>query len=326
MVMFIPFLKALRKAYPNSHIVGVFTKPNGSEEILKIIEPTLIDKIIFTRHGKRGKYVQLIISLVQLLSKRWDLLIFRYNSISLELIITAIITRTKSVVGYGSNEDYYNKYNFILTKHVEFIRTEHEVLRYRRLANSLHILEYWPKNDNKCRNHTTSSFENKSIAIIPGSSENQKWKRWPLEHWKSLVLELIDQNFTIYLLGSKIERELGDEILKNINSKKIKNHIGSMTLKESIEIIRSSKLVICNDSSMLHIAHYFSVPTIAIFGPTNHQLTGYNDENTSIVRSVNCKGDCYRFSHSSMPICSRFKLCLHEVTPQQLIKIINHKI
>jgi heptosyltransferase II len=109
------------------------------------------------------------------------------------------------------------------------------------------------------------------IAVAPGSV----WatKRWPAEKYAALVLALLEKNDVgVVLLGSKDESEASAVILAAINhpeqKKRILNLVGLTTLPELNGIYPRVKALISNDSSAIHYASAFNIPTLAIFGST----------------------------------------------------------
>lgn len=59
------------------------------------------------------------------------------------------------------------------------------------------------------------------------------------------------------------------------------------SLHEMGAIMKSSKLLVTNDSGPMHIAAALDVPTLAIFGPTNPRLQGPYGNISEIVRNEN---------------------------------------
>lgn len=113
--------------------------------------------------------------------------------------------------------------------------------------------------------------KNIKIGIAPGS----KWetKRWPGEYFTKLIEKILfHKNIEVFLLGDPQERILVDTIVEKIEDKslhsKISNLVGLTSLDDLRSIIPSLNLLICNDSSPLHYASAFNIPTVALFGAT----------------------------------------------------------
>lgn len=111
------------------------------------------------------------------------------------------------------------------------------------------------------------------IGIAPGSIWGTK--RWPIENFSILTQKLLaNEEIGVALIGGKDEQNLCEEIIegaaKSNASRRTKliNLAGKTSLDDLRSLFPSLKLVVTNDSSPVHYASAFDVPTIVIFGPT----------------------------------------------------------
>lgn len=111
------------------------------------------------------------------------------------------------------------------------------------------------------------------IGIAPGSV----WatKRWPMAKYASLAQMLLDQKNTgIVLLGGPEDQKPAEFIeeaclrTRSESREKILNLVGKTSLSDLQGIYPRLCKIISNDSSPIHYASAFNVPTIAIFGST----------------------------------------------------------
>lgn len=106
------------------------------------------------------------------------------------------------------------------------------------------------------------------IGMAPGS----KWgtKMWPIESFAALADILSkDDRSQILLLGSPDEKHLADKIMARVSRpEQIIDLIGKTSLDELRGIYPQLDVLLTNDSSPLHYASAFNVPTVAIFGAT----------------------------------------------------------
>jgi heptosyltransferase-2 len=111
------------------------------------------------------------------------------------------------------------------------------------------------------------------IAVAPGSV----WatKRWPMAKFASLAQMLLDKpNTGIVLLGGSDDRPAADFIeeaclrTRPEAKEKILNLAGKTSLADLHGIYPRLTQLISNDSSPIHYASAFNVPTVAIFGST----------------------------------------------------------
>ena len=134
------------------------------------------------------------------------------------------------------------------------------------------------------------------VLLQPGA----RWenKRWPVEHFCSLVTSL-EKKFPaarFAVLGGKDDSPLGEKI-SAVAPEKMLNLCGKTTLPEMIEIIRLGDLLITNDTGPMHVAAALGQPLIALFGPTEPRRTGPYGQLQNVLRldlpcSPCLKSDC----------------------------------
>ncbi len=113
-----------------------------------------------------------------------------------------------------------------------------------------------------------------SIAI-GGNDPERTYHRW------SEVVELLDDE--VVLVGSSNGVSEAEEI-ENRNPK-VKNLVGKLSLKESAKVVGSSKLLICADGGIMHIALALEVPVIALFiEPFRPEYRFINSKNIGIYK------------------------------------------
>ena len=119
------------------------------------------------------------------------------------------------------------------------------------------------------------------IGIHPGGSSFDK--RWPEKQYAELADRLARQyNATILLLRGPEEAALVQNIQTAMQSDAIT--YAPETIRDLGALLSCCDLVVCNDSGPMHIAAALDVPTVAIFGPTDHVAWHPLSENASIVR------------------------------------------
>lgn len=98
-------------------------------------------------------------------------------------------------------------------------------------------------------------------CVIGGSYET---KKFPAHQWMALCHLL---PYPVVLLGGKEDRELA-EIITATHPGKIYNACGKFSLNESADLVRRSRVVVTNDTGLMHIAAAFRKPIISLWGNT----------------------------------------------------------
>jgi len=106
------------------------------------------------------------------------------------------------------------------------------------------------------------------IAISPVAAYGQA-KAWLPERFAEVVHQLrkIRPDWKILIFGSAAERPLIERQFPDLGPG-IFNLAGKRSLRQSILLLSRCRLLIGNDSGLMHIAAGLELPSVAIFGPT----------------------------------------------------------
>jgi ADP-heptose:LPS heptosyltransferase len=126
----------------------------------------------------------------------------------------------------------------------------------------------------------------------------------PFEKLKEIIEQL---NQPIILIGGETDKELANEILAAFPEKSIFSACGIFSLAQSASIVKQSRVLLTNDTGMMHIASCFQIPTISVWGNTVPELGMYpyfpeNAELFSIheIRGLNCR-PCSKIGFQKCP-------------------------
>ncbi len=129
-------------------------------------------------------------------------------------------------------------------------------------------------------------------------------KRMPLNKLKEII-ETID--LPIVLSGGPTDKELADALLQAFPEKKIISAVGTFSLLQSADIVRQAKVLLSNDTGLMHIATCFKVPIVSVWGNTVPELGMYpyypdNKELYSIheVKDLSCR-PCSKIGFQACP-------------------------
>ncbi|MEN0021075.1 MAG: glycosyltransferase family 9 protein, partial [Planctomycetota bacterium] len=105
-------------------------------------------------------------------------------------------------------------------------------------------------------------------VLVPGGSKPAK--RWPAERFGQLAQHATDAH-GLSVLASGSPAEAG--VLSAVANAGPARPITPPSLGALKAIIRRASLVVSNDTGPRHIAIAFGVPTVSLFGPTDHRWT-----------------------------------------------------
>ena len=157
----------------------------------------------------------------------------------------------------------------------------------------------------------TEEEKSKAIVIHPGSGS--KKKVWPLERFLELI-HYFQRHFNSRILivlgpaeGQEVQKAFGE----------IEWELGptapllvkGLSLLELASVMQGCHLFIGNDSGITHMAAALGLPTIAIFGPSDHKIWSPRGEKVFIVRK---EMNCSPCSQEKFVQCKNLE-CLREI-------------
>ena len=150
------------------------------------------------------------------------------------------------------------------------------------------------------------------ILVAPGAASEKK--RWAVENFQELVRALTTgTGKKIFLVGAQNERPIAEAVAQGMPGT-VLNLCGSMTLAETAALISRAALVIANDSAIMHLGFELGVPTVGVFGPTNHEKYGHAGPAFRIARQEEASCSCK--SHE-LPYAARS--CFHGLKPEKVL-------
>lgn len=157
------------------------------------------------------------------------------------------------------------------------------------------------------------------ICLAPGAGYFTK--RWPVAYFAEIAREIAStfKNFAVAILGGRQDRELGQYIREH-NHAELLDLTGACSLLASAAIIKRSRLVLANDSGLMHIAEAVGTPVLALFGSTTRELGFFPQRATSrVLEQLNV--ECRPCSHLGFHACpARHFRCMNEITPERVLE------
>jgi ADP-heptose:LPS heptosyltransferase len=334
-VMLTPLLRALRRKFSSAEIVVVFIKGRGAELVAERISS--IDRHVHIHGLRDGKFIDALpfLRTIRRLGLKPDLLVGRFSG-SPYLPLMAVAKRPKWRVGHVSSAGFNGFCDSVYNFPVEMQMEEHEVERNLNIARTLGVsvegcgLEFELAEEDIAEASAVVAAHGihveKLICLQMGSSEIQKWKRWPEASWSELIRLLIAEGFEICLLGSKLERALAERIAITVDAKVV-NLCGSLTLGGTAAFIQLSRQLVSNDSGLMHIAAAVNTPIVGLFGPTEYDRTKpWTEKFIGLRGPCSCNSGTLfdRQTLKLIELCDR--PCLTSTTPFEVLQAVHHFI
>lgn len=141
-------------------------------------------------------------------------------------------------------------------------------------------------------------FNHTVICFHPGCGENGAPREWAIENYIALGKRLLDydENIRILITGAPVEVERCNEISAGISANTI-NTAGKFELDNVVALVSKSKLVVCSNTGMLHIAGSVGVKTLGLHGPTNPVKWSSYSKNSVVIQSDKFCSPCLYLGH-----------------------------
>jgi heptosyltransferase-2 len=151
-----------------------------------------------------------------------------------------------------------------------------------------------------------------AAALCPGA-EYGPAKRWPPQHFAALARGLADRGFAVWLVGSARDAPAGEEIARLARGA-ADNLCGRTTLDEAVDLLASARLVVSNDSGLMHVAAALGQPLVALYGSSSPDFTPPLSDKARILKLDLSCSPCFK---RECPL-GHFD-CMMKLTPERVL-------
>jgi heptosyltransferase I len=325
-----PVIAMLKNSLPNVEIDWVINKNIG--QILDYLDEYLDHKILFNRSEFKGiNFIKESKNLVGALRKnKYDCVIDLQGLLRSSTM--TFLSRAKHKVGFMNPKEKISKlaYNVkidipVNIKHAiekniyivsKFLEVEPivphfiipEIAKYKGIIQGINT------------ENNIDFSKDKYLIVAPGARWNSK--RWPTSFFAEVLdcmTEKSDMKFVI--IGTKDEKHLADEIIRKCRKANPVSLADKTNMIELVELLRNAELILTNDSGPMHIAAALGTVVVALFGPTDPDLTGPYWPNSKVFQNSTGCIKCFKRE------CIKDKQeCQQNITPLQIVKEIHSLI
>jgi heptosyltransferase I len=263
-------VRDLKDAYPSVQLT--FFVASNNYEMAQLISG--IDRIIKLPVAKPLECIQIIKE-----SGKYDIWIDfgpwpRINA------LLSYFSNARLKVGFKTKGQYRHYIYDVTAEHSAHL---HELDNYRNLLKQLgldcHNLPFINMQIPECIDNRIT------IHMFPGGYKSHL-KEWPDANWIEIIDQLTAHHYEVFLTGAKIDREKAEQITSQIeNSGSVNIVAGTLSLKQTAELLKSSTLVISVNNGIMHLASALGGNLIALHGPTSVKRWGPLDANAISLQS-----------------------------------------
>jgi heptosyltransferase-1 len=274
-VMATPMVNALRKEYPNCRITwmaderyaSILEGADGIDEIIALNASSWLNKF---RKGHWISFLKETYKIRKTLKKRKFDVILNCSCDKWWGILLNAAPKTCAVF-YKANSPYRKYYTDTLTETTPLQVTHFSLLWTSLLgcddSDKRMFVGKLPNEEEYIREFLSQRGIDPAqpfVVISPFSSAEDR--NWPMDRFAEVVDYIADKHRMQSLIShAPYDLEKAQELVSFCKTKPALSL--STTLLQYVSVLRAASLVICNDSSALHIGAAVGVPLVAIFGP-----------------------------------------------------------
>lgn len=157
------------------------------------------------------------------------------------------------------------------------------------------------------------------VVFCPGA-EYGSAKRWPAAHFAELARVLAQSGHPVWLVGSGKDAPVGAEIEAQAGTACI-NLCGRTNLAQAVDLLSCARLVVSNDSGLMHVAAALRRPLVALYGSSSPGYTPPLSRRAAILSlGLECS-PCFR---RECPL-GHFR-CMNDLKPAMVLERVKEAL
>ena len=319
-------ISALRRRYPDASIEVLTGQWNQKLfEAIDDIDRLHVSRLNrFSRSGRFGWPAAVFWWGWHLRKRKFDLGIDVRGEFPIALILW--LCRARRRVGWNAGGG-----GFLLTDSAAFVPHRAEIESRAALIETIgmkvdgtdELLPRFcpPADARRTVRQRLSQVELNGPLVVLHVSAGTEAKRWPIDHWRSLVDRLTAElSADIILVGSRDERPIARAITADRDWPSVHDWTGRCDLVELAALLERADVVVGADSGPVHLASAVGRPVVALFSGTNrHEQWQPPGSKVTVLRHpVECS-PCHR---------SRCALaehpCMSRLRPEEVAAAVAH--
>jgi len=263
-ILTLPFIQELKKKHPE-YLIDVICIPatvNFFSASAYVNSAIVIDK-----RGKHKSFLSFIRFIKELKSSNYEIIYSPHKSFRSALIALNL----SAMESYGFEN---SSLSFAFKKVIKYDYSAHEVKRNLQLLGEEYGEDNWKilpeivipeESRKKVDKFLKDNNIEKFISVAPGSV--WETKKYPFEYFKKIVQHFLSKNFKVVLIGGMGDKKLCEDV-KIENDNNVFITAGDFSFIDSIELLKKSALLVCNDSAPTHLGVCADIPVLTIYCST----------------------------------------------------------
>jgi len=319
-ILGVPLLRNLRKAFPKAHICVLNQQGPGRQMLQKCryIDELIGAEALTGSVLERAKFVN------RLRKMNFDVIIDSFPTTDKTALLCKLIG-AKKIIGFANN-----KYSKLYDIRIEFDRKknivdiEEGVLRHLGYKGKYDKkLELFIKPKKFTLKEGISGKQIKNYICISAGKDVDTVRSWPNDRWARLADTLIEQRKTNIIFigaGTDVNRVKFIQKMMQHTDKSI-NLVDKISFEQTLFLLKNSKMLICVNGGALHMTAALDVKSVSLDGSSGYFWDAYSKKSVSIRASgLDCM-PCESF-FCKLPKKDKV-LCMRLITEKNVIDAVS---
>lgn len=156
------------------------------------------------------------------------------------------------------------------------------------------------------------SLDKPVVAFCPGAEYGEA-KRWPAAHFASLAQLVRQAGAQVWIFGSGKDSEIAQAIVDAAGCEDVYQLAGKTSLDQAVDLLSLAKVVVSNDSGLMHVAAALDRPIVALFGSSSPGFTPPLSDKAKVLSLNLACSPCFE------RVCPLGHMdCLNKLQPQSV--------
>lgn len=250
-------------------VIRCFKQKHPQAELHYLTKTAFGPILINNPHIDRLHYLQEDLAAVveELKKEKFDYVIDLHNNLRTMRVKKALNVRSFAFPKLNMKKWLLTNFKIDMMPDKSIVERYFEAVRPLEVFNDGKGLDYYLPPDKKLTNQDIPmSHWGGFVGCVIGGSYNTK--KLPVAQWKKFC-ELVP--YPVVLLGGPGDMQEGNEIAEQ-DRIKIYNSCGKFNLNESAELVKYARVIVSNDTGLMHVAAAFQKPIISLWGNTSPNM------------------------------------------------------
>lgn len=258
----------------------------------------------------------------ELKAENYDYIIDLHNNLRSLRVKLGLRTQSFSFNKLNLRKFFLTKFKLNMMPEAHIVDRNLNTLSHFQIINDGKGLEHFiPEEDEFALTELPESFRNGYVALVLAGT--YATKRMPAEKYKSLIT---GSETPFVLLGGKSERALASLIL-SWETKNVIDFTGKLRINQSASLVKNARLVIANDTGLMHIAAAFRKKILSVWGNTTPELGMYpylpgDGSEILELKGLSCR-PCSKLGYHECP--QKHFRCMNDLPEDRIINWVKRE-